>query len=95
MNESDIFLAAVQIEDPAVRAAFLDSVCREKPDQLARIVARIERYGKWIGAWDGFSNRLVETFVEISAEQPAIGPSASETEQNTLPIGSEWMLMKY
>lgn len=87
MNDSDIFLAAVQIEDPTVRAAFLKSVCNENLDQLSRIVARIEQYGKWIGAWDGFSDRMAEDFVKLAVEHRDERESLSAATSNALQIG--------
>ena len=69
MNDSDIFLAAVQIEDPIVRATFLNSVCQESPEQLKRIVARIEQYRKWSGFWDEIPARLAENFIKLSLDE--------------------------
>ena len=80
MNDSEIFLAAVQIEDPAVRAAFLKSCCQENSDQLNRIVARLEQYRKWIGVWDGIPNRLAENIKKFS-ENPRDGDDAKSNEK--------------
>src|SRR5262245_57180276 len=37
MSERDIFTAALQIDDPAARAAYLDSACRDNADLRQRI----------------------------------------------------------
>ena len=36
MNEAEIFLAAVQIEEPQIRDAFLDSVCQSNSELRVR-----------------------------------------------------------
>ncbi|MDX1925416.1 MAG: alpha/beta fold hydrolase [Pirellulaceae bacterium] len=77
MNESDIFLAAVQIEELSVRNAFLDSVCQGDMEKRQRIERLIAQYGNWQGAWDGFSNKLAERFVE------SIGTSGSPSRTNS------------
>ena len=64
MNESEIFIAAVQIEEASIRAAFLESVCSGDLEKLRRIERLITQYGSWQGAWDGFSDKLAERFVE-------------------------------
>ena len=76
MNESDIFIAAVQIEEPSVRTAFLDSVCQGDTEKRRRIERLIAQYGSWQGAWDGFSNKLAERFVE------SIGTSGGAPQTN-------------
>ncbi len=68
MNESEIFIAAVQIEDPRVRSAFLDSLCQENRELRERIEKRMVKFGQWQSDWDGFSGQLAERFVELSNE---------------------------
>jgi serine/threonine protein kinase len=77
MNESDIFIAAVQIEEPSVRTAFLDSVCLGDMVKRLRLERMIAQYGSWQCAWDGFSNKLAERFIE------SIGTSGSEPPTNS------------
>ncbi len=88
MNDSDIFLAAVQIDDPAVRTAFLNSVCQESLEQLKRIVARIEQYSKWIRVWDGIPDRLAENFIKLAADQKDIELATSPETPSGLQMGS-------
>ena len=66
MNESEIFITAVQIEDPRVRSIFLDSVCTANEELRNRIEVRIAKFGIWQGAWDGYSGKLAEQFVQLS-----------------------------
>ncbi len=68
MNESEIFLTAVQIEEPQERLAFLASVCNYDPEQHQRIVARIAKYHEWLGSWDDYSDKLAKQFIQISTE---------------------------
>ncbi len=84
MNESEIFIAAVQIEDPRVRSAFLDSVCQDNRVLRERIEKRMLKFGQWQGAWDGFSGKLAERFVELSNETNAV----DENLLNDVPIPS-------
>src|SRR5262249_50279502 len=37
MTERDLFLQALQINDPAERAAFLEEACRDQPDKRASV----------------------------------------------------------
>lgn len=75
MNESEIFIAAVQIEEPGARTAFLESACGGDQEKRQRIERLISRYASWQGAWDGFSNKLAERFIESIAD----GESARQT----------------
>ena len=58
MNESEIFMAVVQIDDPQVQASFLDSVCQANSGLRVRIEKKIEQFAQWQGALDGFSGKL-------------------------------------
>jgi serine/threonine protein kinase/pimeloyl-ACP methyl ester carboxylesterase/class 3 adenylate cyclase len=58
MNEGDIFLAAAQIAEPQLRAAFLDSVCTSDAEQRHRIEKLLAAYDRWGGAWDKFAVRV-------------------------------------
>ena len=93
MNDSEIFLTAVQIEEPQARQAFLASVCGSDPEQHRRIVARIEKYLEWLGGWDNYSQKLAMQFMQTSTsvenfseEQAAIEDRTPST--NTLVAGS-------
>jgi len=66
MNESEIFLAVVQTEEPQLRDAFLDSVCQPNSELRQKILKKLDNYGKWIGAWDGFSSNLGDTHFIVS-----------------------------
>ncbi len=76
MNDSELFITAVQIEDPLVRAALLDSVCNGNSEQRQRIENRIAKYGKWQGAWDNFSSKIAERFIQ-SINDPVSGFSSN------------------
>lgn len=83
MNESEIFLAAVQIEEPQIRDAFLDSVCHSNSGLRQRILKKLGEYGKWIGAWDGFSSSLADKFIELSNEENGQQIEKRAAEDNT------------
>ncbi len=69
MNESEIFLAATQIDDPHLREVFLRSVCgtnvamRERVDQLLR------QYTNWEGNIERFTAELPERLVQIREDK--------------------------
>ncbi|WP_165073751.1 serine/threonine-protein kinase [Paludisphaera rhizosphaerae] len=44
MTDRSIFLAALEIEDPAARAAYLDQACTEDPEARARVDALLEAH---------------------------------------------------
>lgn len=44
MTERTIFLAALDITDPAERAAYLDRVCRDDPDLRQRVERLLEAH---------------------------------------------------
>jgi WD40 repeat protein/serine/threonine protein kinase len=60
MTERDIFLAALDLEDPAARSAYLDEVCAGKP-ALRRRIEELLRF-----------HRKEDTFLEVSAIQQLI-----------------------
>ena len=90
MNESEIFLAAAQIDDPQVRASFVDSVCAQYPEQRERICNMLERYGVWGGALDSFAESLPDRLAEI--RDPVLGAlnSPSNTIHNTFQPGTKF-----
>ncbi len=89
MNESDIFLAAVQIEEPTVRDAFLDSVCQGDKEKRQRIELLIAQFGNWQGKWDGLSDKLFARFNDSQkaavheADSKSIEPSGLSLQPGT------------
>ncbi len=86
MNESEIFMAVVQIDDPQVQASFLDSVCQANAGMRVRIEKKMGQFTQWQGAMDGFSGKLAERFVEISNESAEVDSGcAGQTHIQVLP----------
>ena len=61
MNEREMFIAALQIEDPGLRSAYLDEECRVEPELRQRVEILIKAFGQ------------AGSFLQ----QPAIGPVAT------------------
>lgn len=71
MSESDIFLAASQIENPELRAAFLDSVCKGDVQLRQRLQDLLQKFASWELAVDRFSSALPQHVATIREEQPS------------------------
>ncbi len=65
MNESEIFLAASQIDDPKILAAFLDSVCQSDPQMRLKIETLLARYKQFQGQMEAFSDRALDEKLQI------------------------------
>ncbi len=72
MNESEIFLAATQIEDPKVREFFLNSVCGYDRELRARVDGLLKQFAAWEGNVDRFAAELPERLAEIRKQESAI-----------------------
>ncbi len=80
MTESEIFMAASQIESPQLRAAFLDSVCRDKADLRKRIEDLLGRFDKWEGAVGKMAEQLPQRLGQIRNAEPTADPSQSTSD---------------
>src|SRR5437764_12477915 len=79
MSERDIFIAALQNEDPAVRQAYLDEACAGQPD-LRQQVEHLLRLHEGAGS-----------FLEQPAAEPAATgalPDAAEPAASPEPPGA-------
>lgn len=86
MNESEIFLAAAQIDDPRVRTSFVDSLCDQDNGKRERIHRMLERYGVWEGAIDSFAESLPERLAEIrQMDSAAMNALPKAIQYNLLP----------
>ena len=63
MTERDIFIAALQEEDPARRQAYLDQACAEQPDMRQQVEG-------WLRLHEGVGGFLQTAL----AESAVIGP---------------------
>src|SRR3954447_1977953 len=71
MTERDVFIAALQREDPAERRAYLDGACAQKP-QLRREVEHLLRLHEGAGS-----------FLQVPVVETATGATPGATEQTS------------
>lgn len=93
MNESKIFLTASQIEDPALRAALLDSVCEGRPEVRQRVEALLERFEKWEKVVDKFPEELPHRIANIRQDEEPLASKLASTLGHSLVVGE--MLWHY
>ena len=77
MNERDIFSAALDIEDPAERSAYLDRVCAEDPALRQRVAALVGAHKPASSFLERPAGRLAATVDEQPIEEKpgtVIGP---------------------
>src|SRR6516225_8096501 len=72
MTERDVFIAALQQDDPAQRRAYLDAACAGRPD-LRRQVEQLLRLHEGAGSF----------LEQPAAEAPATGPLQEAAEQTS------------
>ncbi len=65
MNESEIFLAASQIQDPEVRSSFLESVCRSDQALKQRVLLLLKNFQHWEQVVDRFVDKLPDGLAEL------------------------------
>ncbi len=65
MNESELFFAASQIDDKAVRKSFLESVCNADEQLLTRLQTQLSKFDQWKGSLDQFSHDLPNQLVGL------------------------------
>lgn len=67
MNERELFIAAIQLEGPCERAAYLEKVCQGDPEIKQRVEVLVEAFenaGSFLQANDaGWWKRGQESFV--------------------------------
>ncbi len=94
MNESDLFIAASQIENVEMRNAFLDSVCRGDLELRARIEKRLADYSAWGEAADRFVDDLPNRLAQMRSEEQIVNYSKSSLSDHkssaTLRVGSQF-----
>jgi serine/threonine protein kinase/class 3 adenylate cyclase len=94
MNESEIFLAAAQIEDPAIRSAFLESVCQGDISKRQKIEKLLAQYNQWQGAIDVFSDQASNeklSLLKANKEKTKVGESLTLAEGAKAGKVGEWL----
>ncbi len=90
MHESEIFLAASQIDDPHVREVFLSSVCggdrllRERVDQL------LQQFAAWQGNMERFTSELPQRIANIRNDDSAARAKKSQSIEPSFGVGTRF-----
>lgn len=71
MDESSIFLAATQIDDPQLREHFLQTVCGHDPSLRTKIEQLLKQYGTWSEKLDRFTAEIPDRLDKIRREESA------------------------
>lgn len=87
MTESEIFLAASQIENAQLRSAFLDSVCQAQPELRLRVETLLRRFAKWEDAVDKFSDELPQRLADIRQDQDCEVEQSNANPAHSLAVG--------
>ncbi len=69
MDESSIFLAVSQIEDPKLRSQFLETVCGQDVDLRQKIEKLLQQYDTWNEKLDRFTAELPGQLERIRQEE--------------------------
>lgn len=85
MNDNDLFLAAAQIEDPHVRASFLNSVCQDDAPRRERIEKSLADFEHWQETWDQFADKVAIRLADIDVLRQVDGALGGQTAAPSSP----------